>query len=269
MSTGDRLNDQVRVLLASADPASIQPYSSEAARRIVNRAVSASANAGPVNGHARAVPQRRRRRDAAIALGATVVLGGGGMAVAALAPPGTVATPPMAPPVIRTGVGPRKVPLPPAPRGARYLRIVVACFDSTRCLTPGGGSQSSAQSAVWTQDALPLSNAIDPDNPQRIPSVNPASGVPVNVSPDGRWRLWAVYVPSLDPQSAPVGDGRRLGIPGSGSDLPELVPATTTTGSIAWIPWAALTESDPLDGASSVEAVGADATTPAGVVSLR
>jgi hypothetical protein len=149
----------------------------------------------------------------------------------------------MAPPVIVNGVGPADVVLPPAPHGATYLHVELACFDGTRCLTPGGGVEgptpdSAGISNKVARDALPLTDAVDPRNAQRLAPVDPAEGVPVDVHPGTHWRLYAVYDDTFDPRTAPLPDGRVAGIPGLSQT--DLVPAVTTDGRPGWVSYRSL-----------------------------
>jgi hypothetical protein len=185
---------------------------------------------------------RRRWVTALVAavLGAVAV--GGATAVAGLRPAGDVATPPLAPPVILNGVGSAKVVLPEAPGNAVYLRVELACFDGIRCNTPGGGSEGPDNGIPKVQrDALPLTNAVDSHSAQRLAPLNPAAGLAIDVSPGTHWRLYAVYTDSLNPESAPVGNGEMLGIP-SNLTIPDLVPAVATNGRSGWLDYHLLTE---------------------------
>ena len=197
-----------------------------------------------------AKPSRKRRRAAFITAG---VLGvgtlGGVTAVAGLRPAGEVASPPLAPPVILNGVGPAKVVLPAAPGGATYLRVELACFDGTRCATPGGGVDGvggyDGHMAKVQRDALPVTDKPDPRNQQVLARLDPASGLAVEVNPGTHWRLYAVYTDGLDPEVAPVGNGKVLGIPGNVT-VPDLVPAVATNGKTGWVSYHLLTDqADP------------------------
>jgi hypothetical protein len=191
-----------------------------------------------------AKPRRTRRRIAAITAGVigTVALGGV-TAVAGLRPAGEVATPPLAPPVILNGVGPAKVVLPDAPGNAAYLRVELTCFDGIRCNTPGGGVEGPNVGPFnkVQRDALPLTDAFDPHNPQDLASLNPAAGLAIDVSPGTHWRLYAVYTDGLNSEPAPVGNGKTLGIP-SNLDMPDLVPAVATNGKSGWLDYHLLTD---------------------------
>jgi len=186
---------------------------------------------------------RHARRVAAITAGVVGALALGGVtAVAGLRPSGEVA-PPLAPPVILNGVGSAKVVLPDAPGDAVYLRVELTCFDGIRCNTPGGGSEGPNVSTInkVQRDALPLTDAFDPDNPQDLAPLNPAAGLAIDVSPGTHWRLYAVYTDRLNPDSAPVGNGRTLGIP-SNLTIPDMVPAVATNGKSGWVDYHLLTD---------------------------
>jgi hypothetical protein len=189
-------------------------------------------------------PRRIRHRAALITAAAitTVALGGGVVAVAGLRPADQVATAPLSPPVIVNGVGPAKVALPAAPTNARYARLELTCFDGTRCNTPGGGIEGPDTGTPRVQrDALPLSATLDPTNAQSLPPLDPADGVPIEVAPGTHWRLYAVYTDSLNPVSAPVANGKTLGIP-STLDIPDLVPVIATNGRAGWADYGLLTD---------------------------
>jgi hypothetical protein len=194
--------------------------------------------------NAPAQSRSRRRWVTALAagvLGAVAV--GGATAFAGLRPAGEVATPPLAPPVILNGVGSAKVVLPAAPGNAVYLRVELACFDGVRCDTPGGGSEGANVNNrnKVQRDALPLTKAFDPHNAKDLAPLNPAVGLAIDVNPGTHWRLYAVYTDSLNPESAPVGDGKMLGIP-SDMTIPDLVPALATNGRSGWLDYHLLTE---------------------------
>ena len=169
---------------------------------------------------------RARQRIGQLCRGAT--------AVAGLRPPGEVASQPLASPVILNGVGSAKIVLPDAPGDAVYLRVELTCFDGIRCHTPGGGIEGADNGLPKVQgDALPLTDAFDPRNAQRLAPLNPADGLAIDVSPGTHWRLYAVYTDSINPKSAPLGDDKTLGIPGNGKvgpngslelNSPDLVP---------------------------------------------
>ena len=187
-------------------------------------------------------PIRTRRRIAVIAgsaLGAVAL--GGAAAVAGLMPAGEVAAPPLAPPMIVNGIGPATVSVPPAPEGAAYLRVELACFNGTRCNTAGGGVEGPNNGSTKVQrDALPVTDDIDPSNAQEIDRLDPASGVVIDVAAGTYWRLYAVYTDGLNPEVAPMDDGRTLGIP-SNTSLPDLVPAVGTNGKAGWVEYDLLT----------------------------
>jgi hypothetical protein len=195
-------------------------------------------------------PRRKLAAMVACILGVITV---GGVAVAALRPPGEVATAPLAPPIIVNGIGPAAVPMPPAPQGAVYLRLELACFNGPRCFTAGGGIEDTAagdlddphERPLVQRDALPVTAGADPANPQRLDPVDPASGVEIDVEPGTHWRLYAVYTDGLNPEPAPVGNGQTLGIP-SNSTMPDLVPAEATNGRAGWVEYSLLiTEAQP------------------------
>lgn len=193
--------------------------------------------------------KRPRRKLAAVVACVLGVITVGGVAVAALRPPGDVAAAPLAAPVIVNGIGPATVPMPPAPQSAVYLRIELACFNGPRCFTAGGGIEDTAggdldgahQRPLVQRDALPLTNANDPINPQRLDPLDPAGGVEIDVEPGTHWRLYAVYTDGLNPEPAPVGNGQTLGIP-SNSTMPDLVPAEATNGRTGWVEYSLLIE---------------------------
>lgn len=194
-----------------------------------------------------AAPRRPGRRWAAILTGLTVSLGVSGVAVATLRPAADVVTRPLATPILVNGVGSIDVPLPSAPAGATYVRVELACFDAFRCLTDGGGVTGPATSAAqWrsaeinlvARSALPLTSATDPRNAQRLPVLDPARGVPVEVSPGAHWRLYAVYTNTIDPSRAPLPDTlqktqRSIGIPGL--ELTDMVPVNMTNGELGYV----------------------------------
>ncbi len=189
-------------------------------------------------------PRRPRRRSVSITTGVTGALAvGSATAVAALRPADQIADVPLAPPVILNGVGPTHVVLPPAPPGATYVHVELACFDGTRCFTlPDDGIEGPRDpNGVWNlveRIALPLTSTIDLINPQRIPPLDPARGDPVDVDPGTHWRLSAVYDKRLNPRQAPLPDGRIAGIPAL--DIPDLVPAMTTDAKPGWVSYRTL-----------------------------
>lgn len=182
---------------------------------------------------------RRRSKVPVFLAGVVGLLVVGGAAVASLLPPGEVATAPLAAPVILNGVGPATVPMPPAPDGAEYLRVELACFEATRCFTAGGGIEGERPETLVQRDALPLSDAADPANQQRLDPLDPDLGVEVDVEPGTHWRLYAVYTDGLSPEPAPVEDGLTLGIP-SNSIVPDLIPAVSTDGDPGWVRYSLL-----------------------------
>lgn len=186
--------------------------------------------------------QRDVRRK--LALVATSVVGavalGGVAAVAGLLPAGQVASPPLAPPLIVNGVGSTTVPVPDAPEGGKYLRLELACFDGTRCNTAGGGVEGDGRSTLVQRDALPVTDEVDPTNPQSLNPLNPDAGVKIDVEAGTHWRLYAVYTDGLNPDPAPMADGRTLGIP-SNTVVPDLIPAVGTNGEPGWVEYDLLT----------------------------
>jgi hypothetical protein len=169
----------------------------------------------------------------------------GGAAMAGLLPPGQAATAPLAPPVILNGIGPATVPMPPAPDGAAYLRVELACFEATRCFTLGGGIEGPGERTLVQRDALPLTDDIDPTNPQSLDTTDPTGGVVIDVDAGTHWRLYAVYTDGLSPEPAPVSNGLTLGIPSNGI-VPDLVPAVATNGEAGWVSYSLLlTEAQP------------------------
>jgi hypothetical protein len=86
---------------------------------------------------------------------------------------------------------------------------------------------------------LPLSDAFDPHNAQVLAPLKPAAGLAIDVSPGTHWRLYAVYTDSINPKSAPVGNGKILGIPGL--TMTDLVPAVATNGKAGWVDYSLLT----------------------------
>jgi len=187
---------------------------------------------------------RHARRVAAITAGIVGAVALGGVtAVAGLRPAGEVASPPLAPPVILNGVGSAKVVLPDAPGDAVYLAVELACFDGIRCNTPGGGSEGPPNVGPFNKvarGALPLTDAFDPHNAQDLAPLNPAAGLAIDVSPGTHWRLYAVYTDGINPRSAPVGNGRILGLPGL--NIPDMVPAVATNGKSGWVDYHLLTD---------------------------
>jgi hypothetical protein len=222
-----------------------------------------------------AKPRHTHRRVAAIAAGVFGAVALGGVAaVAGLRPAGEVASPPLAPPVILNGVGSAKVVLPDAPGDAVYLRVELTCFDGSRCNTPGGGSEGPDNGIPRVQrDALPLTDAFDPDNAQDLAPLNPAAGLAIDVSPGTHWRLYAVYTDGLNPEAAPVGNGKTLGIP-SNQAPPDLVPAVATNGKSGWVDYHLLTDQahPQLTSGGTSEApipvYGADGTTVIGAADV-
>jgi hypothetical protein len=186
---------------------------------------------------------RHARRIAAITAGVVGAVALGGVtAVAGLLPAGEVASPPLAPAVILNGVGPAKVVLPDAPGNATYVSVALTCFDGTRCFTPEGGSEGPDDGTVkMTGGALPLTDAFDPHNAQRLAPLNPAAGLAIDVNAGTHWRLYAVYTDLLSPESAPVGNGKILGIPNYAPYGPDLVPAVATNGKPGWVDYSLLT----------------------------
>lgn len=203
-------------------------------------------------------PRRKLAVVVACFLGAVAF---GGVAVATLRPPGEVATAPLAVPIIVNGVGPATVPMPPAPEGAEYLRLELACFDGPRCFTAGGGiefsdgvgPQGRHERPLVQRDALPLTDRRDAANPQQLDPLDPARGVAIDVEPGTHWRLYAVYTDGLNPEPAPVGNGQTLGIP-SNPTMPDLVPAVATNGRAGWVAYSLLiTEAKPTLTGTGVE----------------
>lgn len=185
---------------------------------------------------------RARRRLAVVCGAGITAVALGGVAAATLRPAAELATPPLAAPVIVNGVGPASVVLPKAPRGATYVRIELACYDGDRCATPGGSVDGPNRPgfAKVQRDALPLTATPDPANAQQLAPADPTEGIPVDVDPGTHWRLYAVYTDRLNPTSAPLDDGRVLGIP-SDQEVPDLVPALATNGKRGWIDYQLLT----------------------------
>jgi hypothetical protein len=193
--------------------------------------------------YADATPTRRRRRRALVIAGtALLFVGGGAAAVAGLRPAGDRADQPLAPPYIVSGVGPATVPLPPAPVGATYALVELTCFDSTRCLTPGGGGgigPSTDVQPITSGGPLPLTDAFDPHNAQVLDPIDPAVGVAVDVDAGSHWRLYAVYADRIDPTIAIGEDGTAMGM--RGLEIPTMVPITMTDGGIGWVSFDQLT----------------------------
>lgn len=190
-----------------------------------------------------ALPNGDRRRSRPVALIAVAVLSSvtlAATAVAGLRPAHVVASAPLAPPVILNGVGPATVVLPDAPADAAYLRVELTCFDGTRCHTPGGGVDGPADTPKVQRDALPITGQPDSDNPQDLATLDPASGLPIDVDSGTHWRLYAVYTDQLNPKTAPLEDGRILGIP-SHEVIPDLIPAVATNGKAGWVRYQQLT----------------------------
>lgn len=187
----------------------------------------------------------RPRRAALIGGGVVAALAlGGTVAVAGLRPAGQVADRPLATSLIINGVGPARVVLPDAPDKAVYVRVELACFEGTRCATPGGSVEGADDGTVMIQrDALPLTDTVDPQNAQALAAVDPASGFDVGVDPGSRWRLYAVFTDTLNPSLASLASGRTLGIPGNDAP-PDLVPAVSTQGRAGWVDYSLLTGRD-------------------------
>lgn len=184
----------------------------------------------------------RSRKPIVFSAAALIALLGVGTvtAVATLRPPGEIAAAPLASPVIVNGVGPATVPLPPAPSYARYVHIELICFDGTLCASPGGSVEGSFTPKIESA-SLPVTQALDPDNLQVLPPIDPTVGVPVIVNPGTHWRLYAVYVTDLNPEIANLEDGTTLGLPGN-PVTPDLVPVQTENGELAWVRYAELTD---------------------------
>lgn len=176
---------------------------------------------------------RRTRRRAAVIAGSVVgaLTIGGVSAVAGLKPAGDGVGEPLVAPIVLNGVGPAEVLLPPSPRNAMYVRVELTCYGGTKCITPGGAVTRPFDDGtpMVQRDALPLTDTFDEHNAQDLPRLDPASGLPVDVSAGTHWRLYAVITDRLNPAPAPAGDGRTLGIPGNTS-IPDLVPLVATNG---------------------------------------
>lgn len=188
-------------------------------------------------------PRRIRRRSAFVGAGVAGVLTVGGLAaVAESQDAGVGVAEPLAPPIVVNAVGPANVVLPPAPDGARYVRLELTCYDGLRCDTTGGGASRKADTGVpmVQRDNLPLTAVHDPRDAQRIPPLDPAVGVPIGVDPGTHWRLYVVYTDQFLPGHAPAGDGRTLGIP---AQFPtDLVPMVATNGRSGYVDYRLLTD---------------------------
>jgi hypothetical protein len=190
-----------------------------------------------------AKPRRNRRRNVVITTGVLSALTLTGVsAVAGLRPASEVISPALAPPIVLNGVGAAHVVLPKAPNDATYLRVELACYDGTRCFTPGGGSAGPDDGTAKVQrDAIPVTNQFDPDNAQVLAPLDPAAGLPIDVEPGTHWRLYVVYADRLNSTPAPVGDGRTVGIPGN-QDPPDLVPLVASNGRSGYVDYHQLTD---------------------------
>lgn len=190
-----------------------------------------------------ALPAKNRSRSRPVALIAVALFSSVALAataVAGLRPAHTVADAHLAAPVILNGVGPATVILPEAPEEAAYLRVELTCFDGTRCHTPGGGVDGPADTPKVQRDALPVNGQPGPENAQDLATLDPASGLLIDVEGDTHWRLYAVYTDQLNPKTAPLEDGRILGIP-SHEVIPDLIPAVATNGKAGWVNYQQLT----------------------------
>lgn len=228
-----RRQDDLRALLAAANPVTVQqPYSPQDAAAMV-RAITSSP---PPLATAPVGLRHRPRRRLLVGAGVVGVVALGGVtAVAGLRPAGEVASAPLAPPIILSGVGPAAVPLPAAPKGATYLRLELTCFDGTLCATPGGSVSYDKPSGPMVQrDAVPLTSAFDPTNAQAIPPLDVTRGLPVIVNEGTHWRVYAVFTDALTSKTASLPDGRTLGIPNN-VEWPDLVPAVATNGRAGWV----------------------------------
>lgn len=87
------------------------------------------------------------------------------------------------------------------------------------------------------------------------------AGLALDVSPGSHWRLYAVYTDRLDPEAAPVGNGKTLGIPGT-TTMPDLVPAVATNGRAGWVEHHQLTGEGTRQ--APIPVYGADGTTVIG-----
>lgn len=228
----------IRALLAAENPVvGERPYPPEHAVALA-QAFCASPHRDAVKSSSR----RARVRGIVIGLSFSGVLAVGGLTAAAgLRPAGEVATAPLSPPIILNGVGPAVVPMPAAPERATYLRLELTCFDGTVCETSGGSVTSDQPSVMVQRDALPLTSRPDPDNPQMLPQLDPVRGLALTVEAGTHWRLYAVYVDSLNPRQAELPDGRTLGV-ANNSDVSDLVPAVATNGRPGWVDYRQLTD---------------------------
>ena len=144
------------------------------------------------------------------------------------------------------------------------VKVVRTALESVEGVARVDGQPASVQ-----RDALPVTDKPDRRNPQALRRLDPASGLAIEVSPGTHWRLYAVYTDSLNPEVAPVGDGRLLGVPGNGS-IPDLVPAVATNGETGWVSYHQLTDqANPqltADGTSQapIPVYGPDGTTVIG-----
>ncbi len=229
--------DRLTVLSAMRPQTSLDAVWTPDEQKVVRERILSDRTAAAAGPGRRAV----RRRCALVT---TSVVGafalGGVAAIAGLLPAGQVASPPLAPPLIVNGVGPATVPVSGAPQGAQYLRLELACFDGTRCFTAGGGVEGDGRRTVVQRDALPVTAELDPTNSQRLDVLNPAEGVEIDVEVGTHWRLYAVYTDGLNPEPAPMDDGRTLGLP-SNTVVPDLIPAVGIDGEAGWIQYDLLT----------------------------
>jgi len=191
-----------------------------------------------------AVEQKARGRRRVVAVvGILGLLGAGSVAVANLRPAAEVVTMPIAAPMVIEGTGISTVKLAPVPDNARYLRIELACFESTTC---GFAEQSQRVdyfgSVVIERAALPLTDWYDPQDQQRLAPVDPKTGITVRVDPDASWRMYAVFTEQLNPKSAQLPEspnynpGSYVGIPNNVDYQEQMfIPVVASNGQLGWI----------------------------------
>ena len=89
------------------------------------------------------------------------------------------------------GIGSASVKLPPAPDGATYVRVELACHSTRWCSTPGGKGEADQAMHLWQRDAIPLTDAFDPTNAQDLEPLDPTVGFAIHAPAKTQWRLYA------------------------------------------------------------------------------
>ncbi len=201
---------------------------------------------GHVAGHRR---RRRRRAVTRVVVVVAAVAAVGGCVAYASSPP-TVVPRPLARPVIVSGVGSTVVPLPPAPRDATNIEIMLSCMSPGRCMTPGGGTASADSWEPWAEfgpladpDSLRLTNEPDEGNAQRLPPIDPADGLPISAGPRVVWRVWVAYVGNWNSEQGTNDAGQTYGLPNATGE-PDLIAVWTDDGQLGYTPSALLLGAD-------------------------